>query len=87
MDTISFAFGFVTGSLVSFGAVLVWAIRAVRPYMNAQKQAKRSEDGDEQADPPASFIFIPDSVLRQARRSPPDLRPPDKWPPNLDDED
>jgi hypothetical protein len=87
MDTISFAFGFVTGSLVSIGAMLTWAIRAVRPYMNAQKQTKKDADGDGQAEPPASFIFIPDSVLRQARRPPPDLRPPDKWPPDLDDEE
>lgn len=89
MDTFSFVFGFITGAFSISAVLAILLYRAVKPYMKASRAMRQSASAgakeDEEA--PASFIFLPDSVLGQLRKSR-DLRPPDKWPPDeLDSEE
>jgi hypothetical protein len=81
MEITTFIFGFVSGALFSVTAVFFWAFRAVRPYMKAARGLRQSQEEKEVPEPPASFIFLPDSLLRQQRRRE-SMKPPDAWPPH-----
>ena len=89
MDTFSFVFGFISGAFFISALLAALLYRAVKPYMKSSRAVRQaaglSSADDEEA--PASFIFLPDSLLGQLRKSR-DLRPLDKWPPDeLDTEE